>query len=106
MVSAQEARRGGYLCGLQYETCNHREVEIIRSDLAVSRGICASEFRGNKSFLFRGQNFFDMIMTVVLRLFLAIEARGGRYFRTMCPIVVRSGPQRRWQRPDPAKRRL
>ena len=42
MVSAQEARRGGYLCGLQYETCNHREVEIIRSDLAVSRGICAS----------------------------------------------------------------
>ena len=31
-----------------------------------------------------------LLFTVVLRLFLVIEARGGTWFRTPCPIVVRS----------------
>jgi len=32
VCSAQEALRRGHLCGLRYETCNHREMESIRSD--------------------------------------------------------------------------
>ena len=36
--------------------------------------------------------------------FLVIEARGGTWFRTPCPIVVRSRSKCQRQRPGPVKR--
>ena len=36
VVSAQEARRRGCLCGLRYGSVNHRVVGVSRSDLAVT----------------------------------------------------------------------
>ena len=36
--------------------------------------------------------------------FWVIEAHGGTWFRTPCPIIVRSRSKCQRQRPDPAKR--
>ena len=39
VFTRRRADAGGHLCDLRYKTCNHREVDSIRSDLAVGSAL-------------------------------------------------------------------